>query len=249
VSFLLAALLRVHLACALTATGTYWLTAGVAKGGSLHRRSGRLFSRLIYATAATGGTLAVALLIWPLALHSPGPSASAASIDEAVRHARQTSWLVLYVLVAILAPVQHGVSVIAAGPTPGRVRSPIHATLNLTAMLGSVLMLPATILWEAWPYLIVTPVGFIIGLRNMTYATRQSATPLEWQREHLTSLISAGIVLHTAFLVLASERSLLPVRSGWPLLVPWIAPAALGLPLIAWWRRRIARPARDSGHP
>src|SRR5262245_51480971 len=97
----LAVLLRVHLACAFRATALFWTAATVTKGGRLHRSAGRWFSRLIYAAAWTGGVMAVASLIG---------SYAAASSSDAIRTTRQTMWLVLYILVIIVAPVQHGLA-------------------------------------------------------------------------------------------------------------------------------------------
>ena len=57
------------------------------------------------------------------------------------------------------------------------------------------------------------------------------------EREHLTSLLTAGIAIHTVFLALTSLR--------WPAvlgpsfaLVPWLAPTMIGLPIIVWTRRK-----------
>ena len=52
-------------------------------------------------------------------------------------------WLVLYLMVVIVTPVQHGLAVIEAAGTPVRVRSPLHLTLNLTALIGSLALFPA----------------------------------------------------------------------------------------------------------
>ena len=84
---------------------------------------------------------------------------------------------------------------------------------------------------------LIVPIGLIVGLRNMHYASRTSATPDEYRREHLTSLLTAGITLHTAFLVFGSSRSLGLHLPGMLQLLPWVLPALVGLPVIAWLRR------------
>jgi hypothetical protein len=231
---LFAALLRVHLACAFGATAVFWAAGVSDKGGRVHRAAGRWFARLIYAAAWTGGLMAVASIVAPSWVQPADPSQSL----EAARLNRQTMWLVLYVLVIIVAPVQHGLAVVAAADRPSRVRSRLHATLNIAGMLGTVALLAATIAWQQWIFLVVTPIGFVVGVRNLTYTSRSSAMPREWEREHLTSMITAGITLHTAFFVFGTSRSL-----GWNLegaasLIPWVAPALVGLPLILWLRTK-----------
>ena len=228
------ALLRVHLACALGATAIFWVSAFSFKGGPRHRAAGRWFARLIYAAAATGGVMAIVELAAPSLVRAPNPSQSA----ESLALARQTMWFVLYVLLIIVTPVQHGLAVIAAGPVPSRLRSRTHAALSIASMLGTLAMLPSSLLWAQWLFLIVTPIGFIIGLRNMQWASRRLATPAEYRREHLTSLITAGITLHTAFFVFGTSRTLGLHLPGLMQLLPWVIPALVGLPLILWWRGR-----------
>jgi len=233
-----AALLRIHLFCAFSATVVFWVAGFSSKGGTTHRRAGRLFARLIYAAAVTGGVLAVAQLVAPSLVHpidvsTPGDVAARLSSAN-----RQTMWLVLYVLLIIVAPVQHGLAAVAAGASPMRTRSRLHAMLNILAMFGTLLLLGASVVWQQWLFLIVMPIGFIVGLRNLHYASLASATPRGWEREHLTSMITAGVTLHTAFFVFGSSRTL-----GWQLqgvsqLLPWTIPALVGVPLILWLRAR-----------
>ncbi len=174
--------------------------------------------------------MAVTLLVRSPA---PGPSPEAAAAD------RQLMWFVLYVLLVIVTPVQHGLAVIAAGPAPARVRSPVHATLTFASMAGTFALLPAALLWMRWHFLLLAPVGLIIGLRDLAYASRRGTlVPAAWQQEHLTSLLTAGITLHTALFVFGTSRTLGWHPDWWLSLMPWLGPAAVGLPVIWWTRRR-----------
>lgn len=222
-------LLGVHLACAFSATAAFWVSGLSSKGGRLHRAAGRRFSQLIYAAAATGGVLALIGLAVPQWL---------APLDSTGTATRHKMTLILYLLIVIVAPVQHGLAVIAAGPASMRVRSRTHATLSMAGLLASLVMFPLSVAWHAWGGLLVSPAGFIVGVRNMLYASRPVASESQWQREHLTSLLTAGIVFHTAFFALAAAR--------WPSMfsdppwsaAPWLAPAAIGLPVILYLRSR-----------
>ena len=124
---------------------------------------------------------------------------------------------------------------------PGRRRAafvPPFIVLNLAAMVGSVALFPASIVWQTMWFLLAVPAGFIIALRNMRYASLTAATPAEWKREHLTSLITAGIAMHTAFFVLSALRWPAVVGHGWWQLAAWLLPTAIGLPVILVVRRR-----------
>lgn len=194
----------------------FWLTACVEKGGALHRRTGRWFASLTYATAATGVVL---VLSGPLAAATP-----------------HLKWLVLYLMVVVVTPVQHGLAAIEAGASPMRVRSRLHLALNLTALIGSVALFPAAIVWQTLWYWVAVPAGFATALRNMVYANRATAAPAEWEREHLTSMLTAGIALHTTFFVISVTRW--PASSGWVVPAAWLLPVVVGLPVIAVMRRK-----------
>jgi hypothetical protein len=222
--------LFVHLICAALATGAFWTSAVTTKGGAIHRAAGRWFARFVYATALTGAVMALVRLVF------------AAGISPAER---QTMWLVLYVLLIIVAPVQHGWAVVASAATPARVRSRLHAVLTLGAMLGSLAIIPAALMWGQWLFLIVGPLGLIIGLRQLKYATRRTASRSEWEREHLTSMIIAGVTLHTALLVFGTSRTLGLSLHGGLALLPWTVPALIGLPAVSWLRRTRRRPISD----
>ncbi len=177
----------------------------------------------------------------PSLVRAPTGAAADVAALEAARQSWQTMWLVLYVLLLIVAPVQHGLAVVAAGPLPARIRTWPHAALCLLSMLGSVLLLPFIVAWQQVTWLVVAPLGFLIGVRQLAYGARRSATPSEWQREHLTSMITTGVTLHTTLFVFGSSRTLQWQLEGWIAWLPWVLPALVGLPLIFWLRRRYAR--------
>lgn len=233
-------LLVIHLGFAAAATAAFWGAAAAPKGGRLHRRSGRAFAQFVYATAATGGVMAVASLL------ASGPLPDDAVQAAVVRAERHTMWLVLYVLLILVTPVQHGIAVVAAGPRPPRLRTRLHTILNLGSMAGTIALFPAALLWQQWLFLIVVPLGLLIGLRNIAYAARGSAAPAEWRKEHLTSMITAGVSLHTALMVFGTSRTLGWQLTGWSALVPWTLPAVLGL-LVILWMRTVIRPAVSPG--
>lgn len=229
------ALLGVHLVCAFGATALFWAAALSSKGGGPHRSAGRWFSRAIYGAAFFGGLLALAALVAPASVHVP--DAAPPLSEDTIRQTRQLMWLAFYILVILVAPVQHGLAVVAAGPLPFLLRTRLHASLCLLAMLGSVVLLPALVAWSQPMWLVVAPIGFVVGLRQLAYAARPAATPAEWKREHLTSLLTAGVVLHTVLFVFGTSRTAHMQLEGWQAWLPWLLPAAVGVPVLLRLRR------------
>ena len=226
-----------HLACALAATTAFWLAAFSRKGGPFHRGVGTWFRRSIYAAAFTGGVLATAGIVAPGLANPIEPDQAAASTDI-LRAYQQKMWVVLYLLLVIVTPAQHGLAVVAAGPVPARIRSRLHATLNLLCLAGTVLLLAACVVWQRWMFLTLAPIGFAIGVRDMSYASRPSATSREWEREHLTSLLTAGVMMHVALLMFGATRTLGLELSAPAEVLLWTLPAFVGAPAIVWLRSR-----------
>jgi hypothetical protein len=229
------ALLVLHLICAAGAIAAFWIAVIAPKRGAMPRRIDRSFARAVQASAATGGLLAVSGMIWPDALSVLSDGDRAAT--------RHFMWFVAYLSILMVAPVQHGLAAIDAGPSPVRLRSRLHLSLNLAALGGAVALFPASLIWRAWPFLLAVPAGFLIGLRNMVYAGRASAQPSDWRREYLANLVTTGVVLHTAVFILAANRwPIVPASWAW---APWIGPVLVGGPMILWIRRSQKLEARS----
>ena len=229
----------------------FWIAALVRKGGRVHRAAGRRFAQFVYAASATGGVLALAQLIVPSAVRPAMGAAettlTADALSAIARQHRATMIVALYVLILLVAPVQHGLATLAAGADPRRLRTRAHATLNTLAIVGACVLLPVFVAQQQPLYLVVVPLGFVIGLRNLAYAGRVRPRPAEWEREHLTSMLTAGVVLHTALFVFGTTRTLGWSLAGWAATVPWLVPSIVGFVAIVWFRQ--AWPPRGPAAP
>jgi hypothetical protein len=216
---------------AMLTTGAFWGAAILRKGSRVHITAGRWFARIVHLGVVIGAALAIVMLAWPSFFIRS--NATAASV-------RHLIWLGVYLLLVLETAVQHGIAAVAAGPLPMTMRSRRHASLNTGALVSTLVVFPAAIVWQDWMLLFVTPLGFIVSLRNMLYTSQTSATPQQWQREHLTSLVTAGMTLHAGLVVLVVL--IWPDRFGigW-LWLCFVAPWAVGL-LISVWLRAVWQP-------
>ena len=224
--------LGVHLACAFGATAVFWIPLFADKGGALHIGAGRLYARLIYLTAITGAPLALLMLL----------SASDAS-------ARHTAVFLGYLLTILVMPVYHGVRVVRARRAGGRVGSPLHTLLAASAIGAGVGLGAAAIAWREWPFLLMSPIGPVLGVRALRYAADSSRlSGAGWREEHIVSMVMSGIAVHTAMLVFGTTRTLHMTFTGAAAYLPWLLPAIVGLPLLLL-RIRQERRARPSTSP
>jgi hypothetical protein len=207
-----AALTTIHLIVGVCAAAWFWFVVAARKGSRPHRRAGRHLVSILYVVVATGVVCTL--------------------VDQFTADLRPTGWLTAYLLVGLGAAAQHGVAAVAAAADPKRVRSPWHLTLNSVAVLGAFAVFPAVLIWHRWEFLPLIPAVFTVGLRDMLYANRAAAAAREWQLEHLTSTMAAGIALHTVLLVrVAQARPAWFGGSSWTWAV-WLAPLAVGAALV-----------------
>ena len=217
--------LAMHLACAFGATATFWIPVAASKGGPLHLGAGRLYVRLIYLTAITGAPLAV----WLFARAAePG--------------ARRTAIFLGYLITILVMPVFHGVRVVRAARDGRAVASPAHTALCVSAIAAGIALCGLAIAWGQWPYVLLSPVGPVMGVRALVYANRanranrekSSGMNIGWREEHIVAMLISGIAVHTALLVFGIGRTLGMHLSGLAAYIPWLLPTVIGLPLLLW---------------
>lgn len=207
--------LAAHLVCAWGAAAVFWIPIVAAKGGPLHRRAGRLYVRLIYLTALTGAPLAVILAIGAT---EPG--------------ARRTAAFLAYLIVILVMPVFHGARAARAIRSPDPRGAFVDRALAVAAIAAGVALFALAVAWQAWQYAIVSPIGPALGWRALR---KNGVRPRE---EHMIAMVASGIAVHTALLVFGIGRTLGVQLTGASLYLPWMLPAAIGLPLLIWRVRR-----------
>ncbi|MBA3949788.1 MAG: hypothetical protein H0X44_07575 [Acidobacteria bacterium] len=215
--------LGAHLACAFGAAALFWLPLAAAKGGPLHIRAGRLYARLIYLTALTGVPLTVMMIV-------------SASDPAAMR----TAAFLGYLLTILVMPVYHGVRVVRARAGGARVGSALHTALALSAILGGLMLGAAAVWWREWPFVLMSPIGPVLGIRALRYANR----PGGWREEHIVFMVMSGIAVHTAMLVFGTTRTLQMTFTGAAVYLPWLLPTLIGFPLLVLRVRRERRALR-----
>lgn len=208
--------LGVHLVCAFGATVVFWVPIAASKGGPLHLAAGRVYARLIYATALTGAPLAVLLFV-----SATEPAAA------------RTAAFLAYLVTILVQPVQHGIAVVRA--RRGRFEpSAFHTAAAWAAIVAGVAIGAAAIVWREWPFLLVSPIGPVMGWRALRYGRKR----LAWREEHIVAMVMSGIAVHTAMLVFGTSRTLHLTLTGAAAYVPWLLPALVGVPLLVWKVRR-----------
>lgn len=230
-----AAIVGAHVAVAFTGLATFWVPVVARKGGTLHKRAGRLFAWCAY---LVNGSALVITCLRVFQIFARG-----ASLGDDPDSSGLTLFLG-YLAIVTLASVRHAVRVVAAREAHHTIRTPFHVGLALGSILGALLVAAFSLIhWSTRSllFLVLCPVGLAIGASILRYVLRQPAHPRAWFFEHMSSMLAAGIAFHTAFAVFGLGRlfGLAPQGAWWPL--PWILPSAIGVPAAIWWERHYRR--------
>lgn len=227
-----------HIATGAVALVLFWVPVIGRKGAALHRRTGRLFVRLIIAT----GISAIGMSLCTLA----APGATHPDIADIALVRGLFGWMMLYLATLTISLGWHGLMTVrnrfdhAANRAPlalGLQGACIVAALNCAAqgyVIGQPLMLGIAV------------VGVASGVTNLAFILTPRPSRMRYLKEHVKALVGGGISVYTAFMTFGLAR-LMPAHAFNPTL--WAIPIAIGVSIIVWHQRRIGGLRRDSAVP
>lgn len=213
------------------------------KGSAVHRRAGWGFVVAMAFTALTGVIISSLWLIAPLAVKPPAEPLTAGEAALVVSRMRFFALFLCYLALLIAAGVWHGVRMLrarrAGAPAPGE--RLLDRGLPALLLAGGVALIYAgltrgSVLPAAFGF-----IGVMSGYDDLRAIRATPATGSAAVLRHLESMLGAFIAALTAFSVFNARR----LPDGWLpdtlQLVPWLAPAVIGLPAIALLKRRYRR--------
>jgi hypothetical protein len=210
----------VHIAAGSLALVGMWVPLFSPKGGSLHRRAGRIYVIAMAVVALA----AIAACTWRL-LFEPDP------------FRRVVAVFLLFVAVLAAAQCSAGMRVLRAKSRTGNHRHPWDLGIALLLVLSG----GAVLLWGirlGVPLFIgFAPVGIVIGVLQLRYWLRAPQGPMHWWFQHMFEMFGAGISTVSAFVVVNARHLGLP----WDSLFVWLGPGMVGLSVFFLWRRYYRR--------
>ena len=91
----------------------------------------------------------------------------------------------------------------------------------------------------------LSPLGILTGRGILVAIKAEDGVQREWFYEHMGSMIGTGIAFHTAFAVFGSLQLWDLGLDGWIAVIPWVAPAIVGVPAIFIWVRHYQKKFGD----
>jgi hypothetical protein len=205
----------VHIAAGSLALVSLWVPLVSRKGGSVHRRAGRVFviSMAVLTLAAIGAS------VWRLT-YDTDPE--------------RRTWAAYLLFVAVLSGSQ-----VSAGVRALRGKARTGPQLHAWDVGIALLLLGSAVAVFAWglragiPLFIgFAPVGIAIGSMQLAYWLRPPRNRMHWFFEHMFMMIGAGIGTLSAFSIVNAQHLGLRPDS----LILWNGPTVLGLAAWAVWR-------------
>lgn len=228
-------LLFAHVALGFIGLLAFWVPIFSRKGGPLHRRFGRIYKYCAYFVFGSAG---VAVILRTLQFLFAGHTL-------ATRPASFGFLIFLaYLALTTFNTVRHGVGVLEHKKDPTALATPINQWLARSSILASLIVIAFALIVSPPNKIVLfalSPIGLLTGIGMLRYMSKPPATARAWLYEHLGSMIGGGIAFHTAFAVFGINRIVDIGLDGWVAAIPWIAPAAIGIPATVIWTRHYRR--------
>lgn len=225
-------LVAMHIVTGAIGLISFWVPVAGKKGGVNHRRFGKLFTAMMLTTGAVAIGIACTTLSDPAGTHPHllehpdfGDTALIAGIF---------GWMMLYLATLTVNLAWHGWLCI-------RNRNDHAANRVWHNLLLQVLLTIAAVNcayqgWQLQQLLMVgiSMIGFATVATNLWYLYKPNPRPLDRVKEHIKSLVGAGISVYTAFFAFGAVRYV-PEIALTPAL--WSVPLITGLVLIIYHQR------------
>lgn len=226
-----------HIVGGFIGLAAFWVPLLVRKGGRVHRRAGSVFrySAMVVITAAG---LSVSLNVLRVAL-------TGTSIAD---NPEGWSFLVFLGYLALVTGgiLSHGIAVLRHKRDLAALDTQYRRLIAACLIGASAFIVGWALYWRpdnAIVLLALSPLGVVNGYQMLRLMRARRLKPMQWKTEHLGAMIGCGIAFHTAFAVFGMTRiAALDLPGVWQV-VPWILPAAIGIPATSLLTRHYRRQA------
>ena len=217
-----------------------WIPIGGKKGGLLHRQAGNIFITSMLTTGLIATGISIATLINPTGTHPHLSSHELFQNPDMI--AGIFGWMMLYLATLTINLAWHG-WLCMRNKRDHRKNGAWH-NLLLQAILTatSANCFARGVALEQPMMMGIAFVGFATVATNLWFIYRQPSSPKTRIKEHIKSLVGAGISVYTAFYAFGAVR-LLPELALTPGL--WAVPLVTGLALIIYHQRAVMTPSRQ----
>lgn len=239
-------LVAIHIVTGATGLVSFWVPVAGRKGGKNHARFGKVFTMMMLVTGSVAIGIALTTLSDPIATHPQ--LVDHPEFGDARLIAGIFGWMMLYLATLTINLAWHGWLCIQNRRDHLANRAWHNLLLQALLTLASI-----NCAWQGWQLdqilmVGISMVGFATVATNLWFLYKPNPRPLDRIKEHIKSLVGAGISVYTTFFAFGAVRYI-PELALTPAL--WSVPLITGVTLIIYhqravtlqFRARVARPA------
>ena len=241
---LFTALVTLHIASGAFGLVSFWIPIAGAKGAREHRRFGRWFINTMLITGMVAIGMATLTIIAPSATH---PQLQDHKVfGDAAQIRAIFGWMMLYLAMLTVNLAWQGKLSLANRAAPERNRAWHNLLSQGLLTLAAVNCVWQGVIAEQWMMVGIAMIGFATVGTNLWFIYKRPLKPTDYIKEHIKSLVGAGISVYTAFFAFGAVR-LVPELALTPGL--WAIPLVTGLTLIIYHQRAVVRGRTASNVP
>lgn len=213
-----------HIAFGFVGLAAFWVPIFAHKGGVNHRFYGKIFKYCAYVVLFA----AMASVI----LHTgQGLSQGVTPADQPAQYG--FLFFLGYLAVVTYVGLRHGMQVLQQKREITSLNTPVNRGVAWLSIAASVAIIGYALYLKPSNMVILlalSPVGFGTGFGILKAIRGRRREKKVWFYEHMGAMIGTGIAFHTAFAVFGMSRIFDLGFSGLISIIPWILPAAIGIP-------------------
>lgn len=224
-----------HVLFGFAGLAAFWVPVFAKKGASVHKTAGKVFVWCAYVVLGMAAAALLLRLAGALA-EGTGPA------DSPMLYAFTV--FLGYLTVVTFITVRHGMALLDYKRDPSELRTPLNVALAYISIAASAGVIAYALVYDPPIKILLyalSPIGVLNGTGILRYMRASSISKREWWYEHMGAMLGAGIAFHTAFAVFGANRLFEINLDGFLQVVPWVLPAAIGIPATAIWTRYYRR--------
>lgn len=246
----------------------FWLPVFASKGGKLHRITGKAFVFMALWVSISGLWASIWACLDPVGFMQTRSNMEMkeASLPYIIENIRFLFTLLAFLSAATLSGVILGVASVWCKTRYEALRNVwVVSSLVATVLTATLLagfgvwnlwlsfqgqhLLPSGQTQKYWISVILGVLGVLGTWGDFRYVFHATHHRMDWFCKHMECMLGTGIAFYTAFLVFGArtlyEKLGIELHGAWNVL-PWVLPAALGLPLISWQVKKYRRKFGDT---
>ena len=221
---------------------SFWIPIIGRKGGKSHRQAGKLFTNALLLTGLSAIGIAITTLTDPAGTHPHLGNHTVFRNPDMI--AGVFGWMMLYLATLTVNLVWQGRLSLKHRRVHRNSGTPFNLFLQLALILTAANCAAVGFQLQQPMMMAMSLVGFATVGTNLWFIYKPSPRTHDYIKEHIKSLVGAGISVYTAFFAFGAVR-LMPELALTPTL--WAVPLVTGLGLIIYHQGVVTRQFRPRG--